>query len=132
MKNDFEDIKRIVSEAGLESPSADFLQSVMIKVEEHSMATSRVKYSPLITKKGWLLLGVIVLGIVVSLLFFDGSGDSWLSAIAWPEFSLDTILGSKLSFQLYNTTIYGLVFLGALFAIQVIFLNQKIKNDFSV
>ena len=132
MKNDFEDIKRIVNEAGLESPSADFLQSVMIKVEEHSIATSRVKYSPLITNKGWLLLGVIVLGIVVSLLFFDGSGDSWLSAIAWPEFSLDTILGSKLSFQLYNTTIYGLVFLGALFAIQVIFLNQKIKNDFSV
>ena len=132
MKNDFEDIKRIVNEAGLESPSADFLQSVMIKVEEHSMATSRLKYSPLITKKGWLLLGVIVLGIVVSLLFFDGSGDSWLSAIAWPEFSLDTILGSKLSFQLYNTTIYGLVFLGILFAIQVIFLNQKIKNDFSV
>ena len=132
MKNDFEDIKRIVNEAGLESPSSGFLQSVMNKVEEHSMATSRVKYSPLITKRGWLLLGTIVLGIVVSLLFFEGSGDSWLSNVTWPEFSLETILGSKASFQLYNTTIYGLVFLGALFAIQVIFLSEKIKNDFSV
>lgn len=131
MKKDFEEIKRLVNEAGLESPSSDFLQSVMDQIEEQSIVSKSIGYEPLITKRAWAVIAFVVVTIVVSL-FFDSSSDNWISFISLTDFSINAAISSGSSFQLYNTSMYGLVFLGALFAVQVLFLNEKIKKDYLV
>ena len=70
MEEQYNDIRRLVKEVGNESPSMDFLQNVMQEVKTIPVHEP-ITYQPLISKKAWVYIGIVVLSILAILLYFS-------------------------------------------------------------
>ena len=83
--------KSLIKEAGLETPSTDFLKNVINRINEESVLKAEVVYKPLISKSGWLfIISLIILGLFGA--FYGGSTTSIFS-------DLDVSYFSKLNFN---------------------------------
>jgi len=116
--------KRILHEAGLEKPSADFSKKVMLSIEER--ASVKLVYKPLIPKYFWILFVVILVsaGIVIYFVpvesFFGLDISENIFQKKLPSFSFPEIRFSKI-------TVYGTLFL-LMFLIQIPFLKKYIEK----
>ncbi|MFT6065905.1 MAG: hypothetical protein ACJAQX_001781 [Polaribacter sp.] len=117
--------KKYVKEIHTESPSKDFTASLMSKiVVEHQKSVFRMK--TLISKKGWFVIFVLVLALI--LIPFESSEKSFI------DFSeLDFSFFSKIqipNLSISNTVLYAICFFGLSFAAQVIFLKNYFNKRF--
>ncbi|WP_027395494.1 hypothetical protein [Aquimarina latercula] len=130
MEEQFNDIKKLVKEVGLENPSVDFLQNVMRSVENTS-ADQPLAYQPLISRKAWVVIGLIVIGILISLPFL--SEGTWaLRKFDLSLFSLFDFKNPFSDFRLHTTTAYGIIFLAILFIVQITIIKRRIDKIYSV
>ena len=65
-------VKKAVQEIGLEQPSANFMDNLLAKIEVKETTELKITYAPLISKRVWGLVAVVILGIF-GFLFFNGS-----------------------------------------------------------
>jgi hypothetical protein len=116
--------KKLVKEAGIHKPSANFLNNVMSVVEQKSI--KRV-YEPLISRSAWIVIGVLFVASLILLYFYSSS-----------QFILfnDLHLSQKLNFynpfsaiKFSKTTVYAISFLG-LFLIQIPFLKRLMEQRY--
>ncbi|APZ47984.1 hypothetical protein BW723_17510 [Polaribacter reichenbachii] len=121
--------KKYVKEIEQEKPSADFTASLMKNILEGSR--SKVfKTKALISKKGWAIISVLVLAIVLisfkstekSLFKTPELNFSFLDKIQVPEL-LSTVSLSK-------TVLYAIFFLGLMIVAQVVFLKNHFNKKF--
>jgi len=88
-------LQKHIQDIPLESPSNDFTKNLMgiLTKEETSKAT---QYAPLISKKGWVGIGLVILSSLAFLFLvpFQKEGESILDKV-----SLDFSFLSKLSFS---------------------------------
>ena len=119
--------KKIIKDAGLEQPSADFFSNVMEAIESQSTSPSIV-YQPLISKKVWILLFALTAAVLVLLFIFPVfSETSLINPITIPEqFKFSFNLPEM---KLSKTTIYGVGFL-SLFLLQIPFLKRQLNNSY--
>ena len=128
MEEQFKNIDRLteklVKDAGIHKPSANFLSDVMSKVERKAILQ---EYKPLISRSTWLIIGTLFAASFVAL-YFSSS----------PELSLlqDLNIFEKLSFeipisefQVPKTMVYAIGFLG-LFLFQIPFLKNYLKSSY--
>ncbi|WP_299261357.1 hypothetical protein [uncultured Aquimarina sp.] len=128
MEEQYKDIKRLVKEAGTENPSVDFLQKVMSEVKIAS-ADRPIAYQPLISKKAWLVMGILIIGILISSPFLS-EGTSILDKV---DFSLlNGVKNPFASFKLHDATIYGIIFLATLFMVQITVIKRRIDKIYSI
>ena len=129
MEKRYKDIERLVKEVGVEKPSADFLQQVMSSVETISVKTTNI-YQPLVSKMGWVVICLFVIGIFIGLLWSTDSS-SMLEPLnlLFPYFK--SIKNPFSSFTFHTTTIYGIVFAALLFMVQITVLKRRIDKAFS-
>ncbi|WP_299213905.1 hypothetical protein [uncultured Aquimarina sp.] len=128
MEEQYKDIKRLVKEAGAEHPSVDFLQNVMSEIKITSVDRS-ITYQPLISKKAWLVMGVLIIGILISLPFLS-EGTSILDKM---DFSfLNGVKNPFAGFKLHSATMYGIIFLAILFMVQITVIKRRIDKIYSV
>ncbi len=67
-------VKKVVQIASLEKPSNEFIPSLMSKIEDLNKADSKLTVtSPIISWKGWVTIGIIIIVIFTLLLLFDSS-----------------------------------------------------------
>jgi len=115
---------RLLNEAGLENPSADFFSNVMDKIEAQKVSQPIV-FQPLISTKAWLLIVLFTIVVIALLTIYP----------IFNEFSLFQLPSlSNLSFKfpemhLSKTAIYGIGFL-SLFLIQIPFLKKQIDQRY--
>ena len=129
MEKRYKDIERLVKEVGVEKPSADFLQQVMSSVETISVKTTNI-YQPLVSKMGWVVICLFVIGIFIGLLWStDGSSMLEPLNLLFPYFK--SIKNPFSSFTFHTTTIYGIVFAALLFMVQITVLKRRIDKAFS-
>lgn len=128
MEEQFKNIDRltekIVKDAGLHKPSANFLSDVMSAVNQ---TVIKQEYEPLISRATWFIIGTLFTLSLVVLYFFST-----------PELSIlkDLSIFEKVSFNMPvleykfpKTLVYGIGFLG-LFLIQIPFLKHYMgKSD---
>ena len=117
--------QKIIKEGGMHQPSDSFLQNVM---ETVSLQTVQQEiYRPLISKKIWVFILIMLITIVVIQYLTPPLEESFLS-----QFNI----AGKLSFEnpfsdvkISKTILYGFGFL-ALFLIQIPFLKHYFEKDY--
>ena len=126
-KNIEEFSKYVMKEAKTNSPSKDFVANVMEVIETDFEAATGLKYQPLISKKGWLM--VAVLFVAVCVFIYTGNFET-------PELlsSIDLSFLNKIpSFNLFESINVSNTFLVSilLFAIFAMLQLLTIKNIFN-
>ncbi len=127
MEEQFKNIDRLteklVKDAGINKPSANFLSDVMSAVNQTAI---KQEYKPLISRSTWFIIGTLFAALFVALYFYST-----------PELSLlqDLNLFEKLSFEIPTselkvpkTMVYAIGFLG-LFLFQIPFLKNYLKTN---
>ena len=120
---------KLINEAGLENPSAEFFINVMDKIEAQKVSQPIV-FEPLISKKMWMLIALLTIVALVLLTIYPVFTESSFYqlpslnkfAIQLPEVQFPEIHFSKI-------TVYGIGFL-SLFLIQIPFLKKQIDQRF--
>ena len=121
--------KKYVKEIEQEKPSVDFTASLMKNILTESK-TKAFKTKALISKKGWVIIAVLVFAIVLisfkstekSLFKLPEFNFSFFNEIKIPNFLPD------LSFS--NTVFYAVFFFGLMIVAQVVFLKNHFNKKF--
>lgn len=125
-------IDSIMKSDSLESPSKDFTSNVMqhIDVLENKRA---LVYKPLISKKTWVLLTILLLSIIgYGFYGSDSTSESWLGSINWNVLLDNSLLNQIGEFSISTTLIYAVVFLGIMLGIQIPLLNNHLNKKLGV
>ena len=113
----------------LESPSVDFTEKVMDKVYAIE-ASSATIYKPLISKRTWVLIGMIFLSLVVYIVLNGNSPESqWLTDLELPSYELNLL--ENLNFQFSKTLSYGAIFLAVMIGVQMTVLKSYFDRRLS-
>lgn len=120
-------VNHIMKESVTESPSADFTSKIMTHVDAIANSTITT-YKPLISKKAWIILSIIILGTIVYL-FTNGSSDG--SRVV--NFDLSILTDNKLSnilsgLSFSKTIVYGVVLFALMFYIQIPLLKHHFEK----
>ena len=115
-------LRKMVQEAGIEKPSSRFSMEVLNTIEARSKA--KVTYTPLISTKGWWMLGVLTFFIVLGIVLIPLQGFSILSAYSFKD--IFSFSHSIPKVELSNILLYAIGFT-ALFLVEVPFLKRMIK-----
>jgi len=119
-------IKKLIVEAGTESPSPDFKLKLMEAIREK--AEQKVVYKPLITRKTWIGIAAVFIGIIVISVLFPTTG--LLSGLGLEPSKFETGISlPKPEFS--KTFIYGVLFL-SLFLFQVPFLKKYVEAKYQI
>ncbi|MGB5236045.1 MAG: hypothetical protein WBM43_13145 [Flavobacteriaceae bacterium] len=124
-------ISKLMAEAGPDKPSDRFTQSIMEKIGQEQSHSSVTLYKPLISKKAWLPISIVIFGICFIFLKGDWKKE-WLEL---PVPFLDEIAGLFQpdrfdaliimdSINIYHTVLYALLILSIFFYIQIIYLKR--------
>ena len=88
-------------------------------------------YKPLISKTGWTVISIILLGVILYAIFGSNpEGSGWLSTV-----DLSVLSNFKLTNLLSGVTIpktvtYGVVLFGLMLSVQVLFLKRHFNKQF--
>ena len=122
-------IDKLMSADTLETPSFDFTNNVMSKVEAFKNSKATV-YKPLIPKYVWWFIASGFIALIGFVLFKDSSNGASLSErYNLPEVSLNPLEG--LSFNFSSTLIYATVLFAIMITIQIPLLKQYFNNRMS-
>jgi hypothetical protein len=110
-------IDRLMSSGGLEQPTKNFTENIMLKVDAVS-ESSAIVYKPLISKSVWFLIFGTFIVLVASLYLNEPiANNGWLNKIEWPNLSLNSI--PNFSFNFSETAMYAFAFLAIMIGIQI-------------
>ncbi len=123
-----EELKAILKSMEVSKPSVDFEANVMNLILEEE---KKQVLAPLVSKKGWAVAVLFVLGIVTAMYFIDMGSFSAISSFDYSflekiSFNLDT------SIVLSKTVIYSLIGLFVAFLIQVGFIKNYYVKQYRV
>jgi membrane-associated PAP2 superfamily phosphatase len=111
--------KKVMQSTPLEKPSLDFTANIMSKVSNIASNDITV-YKPLISKRMWLVIAVLVVGSL-----FYGIFGSGLEAIGWfDKVDLSVISNNKITetisgIRFSKTLVYAIGLCGLVFFIQI-------------
>lgn len=116
--------QEIIRSGGLHRPSNDFVENVMKAVS--AIESNRFTYTPLIPKKGWVILFLTFLVLLVYIFFFSDTDFTLIGNILL--FEKIAAIDLKLpEIKLSKELIYGIGFLG-LFLLQIPFLKRQLDS----
>ncbi|WP_044399073.1 hypothetical protein [Lacinutrix sp. Hel_I_90] len=119
--------KKLFDTASLESPSFNFTAQVMQEVVLLSENKS-VKYTPLISKKVWYILGLVFSGLLGFAVFAKVlTTESWFSTRSNIKM---TALIPELNIS--STALYAIVLFGIMLLVQLPLLKQYFNNRLEV
>lgn len=126
-------IKKVVSEAGVEEPTASFTEAIMQDIQQSEISTLKTRYKPLISKYLWIAIGLVIIGACTISLLGDWetklsipyvenlSELNFISALNNLDYSLmDNI-------NIHNNVVYAVLMLSIFFYIQMLLLERRVK-----
>jgi hypothetical protein len=111
--------KKVMQTAPLEKPSLDFTANIMAKVDV--MATNSITvYKPLISKRTWFVIAVLVVGSLSYGIFGSGlEGLSWFDKVDLSVISNNKITKAISGITFSKTLVYAIGLCGLVFFIQI-------------
>jgi hypothetical protein len=111
--------KKVMQSAPLEKPSLDFTANIMAKVD--AIVTNNITvYKPLISKRTWLVIAILVVGSLSYGVFGSGlEGLSWFDKVDLSIFSNNKITDAISGVKFSKTLIYAVGLCGLVFFIQI-------------
>lgn len=129
-------VKKTVKAAGFEEPSVDFTESVMGQIRQNESSEFGIAYKPLIPKKVWIPLGIILLGVFFILLQGEWESDysnitipflERLSDLSMPEFFSKFNLNNLDNINIHQNVVYAILMLSVFLYVQIIYLKRNIQ-----
>lgn len=98
------EIRKLIKEKGLETPSGDFTEKVMYRI---GTKPANPGYRPLIGKTGRVLIMLFIVAVVVISLLYSGQGGMLIEKTLkpglpewnWPQFNFDLEFLSRINFS---------------------------------
>lgn len=123
-------VDKMLQDAPLESPSFDFTNNVMSKIEtlEQTSNSSVTTYKPLISKTHWLLIAASII-VVIVYSYFGGetsTGSGWLNQLNLSNLSFNNPL-KNITFS--KTTMYALVLFSVFLFVQMPLFNKRFDKS---
>lgn len=123
--------KKAMQSSLLESPSLDFTANIMAKVEDLAISHITV-YKPLISKKSWLIISILLIGSLSYGIFGSGfEGLGWFDNIDYSIISNNKVTEAISGITLSKTLIYAIGLCGLLFFVQIpmmkYFLDKRLE-----
>lgn len=116
-------MKKLLNEAGTESPSADFKNRLMMAIENRKAV---ITYKPLIPKFVWYIVAAsLVLAVVTLYMMYADVSLSWSFDFRIPQFI------ELPSIRLSETMQYAIAFV-ALFFLQIPFLKRMVDRQYGL
>ena len=122
-------LKKNIKEIRLEEPSSNFTTDVFSKIETLQTKDAYV-HKPLISKWGWGLIGLLVVGITFFLFDSGALQESWFKYSKLEFFTKLSIFDS-LNF-ISNTMVYGLIALVIFIYVQIFILKRHFSNTYQI
>lgn len=120
--------KKVMQSSSLESPSLDFTANIMAKVETSAINHTTV-YTPLISKRAWLVISILVIGSLSYALFGnDLERLGWFSTIDFSIISKNKITEAISRITFSKTLMYAVVFFGIVFFIQIPMMKYYVEK----
>lgn len=115
--------KEVIQEAGLATPSVDFLANIMAEVSKENVPVK--VYKPLINKVGWLIIGSLFLLFTFVLTRFS------LGVSILGNWDLSSLLVEKydIKFNIPATYAYSFFFLLIFVLIQVTIISKRFSRS---
>ncbi len=127
--------KKIFMESSLETPSFDFTDKVMANLPEFTMANAsrvsplakKIKYEPLISKKGWVMIAAFIALLLITSYFPSAEGasevviDNWSKVKSVFDFSLEL---PNISILNSDVIAISVVLFTAYFLLEIFLLNN--------
>ncbi len=102
-------IKKMVEEAGLDSPSSNFTDKVLAEIGKVESRSPVLIYKPLISKEFWIFLAVVILSLVAYTVWGKAElQPQWLSMISWDRLTRPDFFRTFYQWSAPNSLIYGI------------------------
>lgn len=126
-----DDLSRtVIKNTEINKPSLDFTNAVMGQISE--LKSTSIAYKPLISKKGWMLLVLFIIAIIVLSTILGSSSEG---AGLMKNFDLsgqtNNLLNSISNIQISKTLVYAVIFFGLMLTIQVTVLKNHFNKQFN-
>ncbi len=122
--------RKVFGKATIESPSFNFTDAVMSKVNALHESKATV-YKPLISKTSWVLIGLGVLALILYILLFgsDTETSNWMQSI---DFSVLSNINMDVlpSLSISKTVTYAVLFFGLMICVQIPLLKNHFDKRF--
>lgn len=120
--------KKVVKSSKLESPSLDFTSNVMQQIEASQVSHITV-YKPLISKRAWFMIAILIIGGLSYAIFGGTQSTSLLESI-----DLSVVFNNKVTDAISGITVskilaYAIGFGGLVWFIQVPLMKQLLERD---
>ena len=123
-------VDQLMVNDSLEQSSKDFTDNLMSKIEAISKPMTIV-YKPLISKTGWIIIGVAICSLIGYVLFNEPSSSSRLSEIVdLSKIKMNPL--SDLSFNFSKTLMYASVLLALMIGVQIPLLKRHFNKQLSI
>ncbi len=110
--------KKVMQSTSLEKPSLDFTANIMAKVE--GITTSDITaYKPLISKRSWFVIAILVIGSLSYGMLGGLEGLGWFEKIDLSVISDNKITDAISGMTFSKTLIYAIGLCGLVFFIQI-------------
>lgn len=116
--------RKVMSTSTLESPSFEFKSNVMAKIEA-TRVSSATRYTPLISTRVWIFIGIALVAILLYIVFGDVTVTAgWLSQIGIERFFNYEFSSPISNLNVPTTLLYAVVFFGVMLTIQIPLLKR--------
>lgn len=131
-KNIEEFSKFIIKEAGIESPSNDFVNSVMNTIFLENSRTSSTIYKPLISKQTWLLITLIFIGLCLFIFTSTSKSSIILETIDVSFFNKFNSINIFEKIKLPNVFVFSTILFSILVLFQLTIIKKFFNNENSI
>lgn len=122
--------QKMMKETRLEKPSLDFTNSIMQQIAVLETKKPFV-YKPLISKKAWALIGLVLIGFMYVINSENPSNDlTWFDAIRFESLFNNQLFSGFSTITLPKTLLYAIGFFGLMLCIQIPFLKHHFDKRF--
>jgi hypothetical protein len=119
--------KYIITEVSSEKPSSNFVDKVMDTIKTENSITSIKAQHPLISKRGWVIVSLLIVGVFILVLTGNFENPEFVSKIQGTISSKLNAFNLFEGIRISKLFTFSFVFFSALVVLQIVF----IKNYFN-
>ncbi|MEP5338505.1 MAG: hypothetical protein ABJL44_15305 [Algibacter sp.] len=125
--------KKIIKEAAVESPSFNFTDTVMSQIETLSVRSSVTAYKPLISIKGWLVIAIVFIALlIIMIMTSEGYSLDLLNKINFSIISNNKMGEALSNIKISKTLTYTIALFGLMLSIQIPWLKHYFDKRLEV
>ena len=114
--------KKMMSSTKLESPSSNFTQNLMAKIEQ--MELEPKVHKPLISKVAWIFIGVVITGIILYSSFFGLESFGLVDNVDYSIIENNKVTEALSGLSISKTLMYSILLFGVFMLVQMTVLKN--------